>query len=157
MYSCCGKPSAGVSRVVVSAQSLRLLRSKVIYDLDRGYLPAHPFPQPAAKAARELFSPLLTLALYLRAGGITPGWLPALPVGWAELQFGIQFGIAARLILSAEVFLPEARPEGFSVLTSEGDFFGLTFYQRRLHRSGFPFLFLCKQPRSLCRCASRQE
>ena len=106
----------------MSAQSVVLLRSNVIYDLDCGYLPAHPFPPPAAEAAGELFSPLLTLALYLRVGGITPGWLPVLPVGWAELQLGIQFGIAARLILSAEVFLPEARPEGFSVLTSEWDF-----------------------------------
>lgn len=62
--------------------------------------------------------------LYLRAGGTTPAQLPALPVGWAELQFGIHFGIAARLILSyLQRFLPETRPEGFSVLTSEGDFF----------------------------------
>lgn len=98
-----------------------LLCSKVIYDLDCGYLPAHPFPLPAAEAARELFSPLLTLALCLRVGGITPGRLPALPVGWAELQFGIQFGTAARLIFFADV-LPEARPEGFSVLMSEWDF-----------------------------------
>lgn len=97
----------------MSAQSVGLLRSKVIYDLDRGYVPAHPFPPPAAEAAGELFSPLLTLALYLRAGGITPGRLPALPVGWAELQFGIQFGIAARLILSAEVFCLKPGLKGF--------------------------------------------
>lgn len=87
---------------MVSAQSVVLLCSKVIYDLHCGYLSAHPFPSPAAEAARELFSLLLTLALYLRVGGITPG--PARPVGWGELQFGIQFGTAARLILSLEVF-----------------------------------------------------
>lgn len=104
MYSHCGKLSAGVPQVAVSAELVVFLCSKVIYDLDCGYLPAHPFPLPAAEAAGELFSPLLALALYLIAGGITPGRLPALPVGWAELQFGIQFGAAARLILSVEVF-----------------------------------------------------
>lgn len=77
---------------------------EVTQDLECGYLPAHPFPPPPAEAARELFSPFLMHPLCLRTGGTTPAQLPALPVGWAELQFGIQFGIAARLILSTEVF-----------------------------------------------------
>lgn len=97
----------------MSAQSVVPACSKVIYDLDCGYLPAHPFPLPAAEAAGELSSPLLTLALYLRAGGITAGRLPALPVGWAELQFGIQCGTSARLILSAEVFCLKPGLKGF--------------------------------------------
>lgn len=63
------------------AQSVVLLCSKVIYDLDYGHLPAHPFPPPAAEAARELFSPLLTLALYVREGGNYP-WMAPSSASW---------------------------------------------------------------------------
>lgn len=109
---------------------------KVTQDLECGHLPAHPFPPPPAEAARELFSPFLMHPRCLRTGGTTPAQLPVLPVSWAELQFGIQFGIAARLILSTEVF---AWNQAWRVFSPHkwGEFFCLTFYQRRLYHSGF--------------------
>lgn len=102
MYSCCGKLGI-VAQVAVSAYSVASLHTKG-YLRSGCYLPADPFSPPPAEAARELFSPFLMHPLYLRTGGTAPAQLPALSVGWAELQFGIQFGIAARFILPAEVF-----------------------------------------------------
>lgn len=77
---------------------------------------------PAAEAAGELFSLLLTLVLYLKVRGITPGRLPALPIGWAQLQFWIQFRTAARFILSLEVFCLKPGLKVFRSLRVSGIF-----------------------------------
>lgn len=78
-------------------QSVVALCRKVICDLVCSCLPVHPFPKASSRISQGA---LLTLALHLTEGGVVHGQPTALPVGWAELQFGM----AARLILSVEVF-----------------------------------------------------
>lgn len=117
-------PTASLSwctPAVENSALVGLVCSKVIYDLDCGYLPAHPFPcQPQKQTGSSSHPSWHSLCISEQE---------VLPLDGSQLSqlagqsssLGSSLGLLPGLSY-LQRFLPEARPEGFLIPTSEWDF-----------------------------------